>query len=181
MSYAKVIEFWQQVAVDKALQDKVDPSKGVVPKLTGSAKADELTALAKIASDAGFECTADELATSEAVMKFWEQVAKDATLQASLRPAQALAAAELASAEVSRIASQAGYRFSGPQLDAVTSVLQGTGWMGDQELSADQLEEVVGGVMMSSSYSTSLNLAVSGKLTTSFRNLVGPGAVAQYM
>ena len=176
MSLENVIAFWQKVTEDKTLQEKIDPRNGQVPRLHASVKPNELDRLSSIAKEAGYDCSAEELAASEAVMRFWQDVGRNQQLQGRLKPAQSIASEEKAAAEIARIASESGYRFSGEQLNKVTGLLQNTGWMGEKQLSDKQLDSVTGG-----GYSTSLNLALNGSLTTSIRPLIGPGGVCEYM
>lgn len=180
MSYETVVAFWQKVSEDKALQEKIAPKGGKVPKLHGSVKPDELKELSKIAKDAGYDCGPEELAATEAVIRFWEQVKKDKQLQEKLKPAQSIDAIDKASAEIARIAGDAGYKFTGQQVNTITGLLQHTEYMGKRELSEKQLDSVVGGAF--SSFNTSYKLALNGNFAVVLRPpLVGPGAVALYM
>lgn len=181
MAYDSVIAFWQKVGTDKALQEKIAPQGGQVPKLHGSVKPDELKELSKIAKDEGFDCSPEELAATEAVIRFWEQVTKDKQLQEKLKPAQSIDAIDRASDEIARVAGEAGYQFTGQQVNTITGLLQNTEYMGERELSAKQLDNVVGGAI--GTRATSFDLALSGKLAPTLRTAprVGPGGVSQYM
>lgn len=174
MSYETVIAFWQKVSEDKALQEKINPQGGKVPKLHGSVKPDELKDLSKIAKDAGYDCSPEELAATEAVMRFWGQVTKDKQLQEKLKPAHSINAIDQASAEIARVAGDAGYKFTGQQVNAITGLLQNTGYMGKRELSEKQLDKVVGGV---TSFATSYSVALTGMFAPTLRKspLIGPG------
>jgi hypothetical protein len=181
MSYEGVIGFWQKVSEDKTLQDKIAPKAGKVPLLDGSNKPEELKELSNIAKSAGFDASAEELAATEAVMRFWGQVTKDMKLQERLKPAQSIQSVDRASAEIARIAGEVGYSFTGPQVNTITALLQNTGVMGEREMSDKQLDSVVGGSL--NAYSLSYDAAISGKFMTSLRKvpMIGPGGVSQYM
>jgi len=181
MSYESVIGFWQKVSQDKTLQDQIAPKAGKVPFLDGSNKPNELTELSKIAKAAGFDASPEELAATEAVIRFWSEVTKDLKLQEKLKPAQSIDAADRAASEIARIAGEAGFRFTGPQVNTITALLQNTAVMGEREISDKQLDSVVGGAF--SPYSASFNTAISGQFTSLLRKvpMIGPGGVAQYM
>lgn len=182
MSIQNVISFWQKVQEDKALQKRVHPQAGKVPKLGANVKAEELKELANIAKESGYTATPQEFATTESVMRFWEKVSKDKTLQGRLKPAQGMNEAK-ASEAATQVAKDAGFRFTPGELATVTNALQGTGWIAHKaELSDAQLEGVAGGggVPGSPSLLLSYNAAAQGLLATSFRR-IGPGSVAEYM
>jgi predicted ribosomally synthesized peptide with nif11-like leader len=179
MSLENVISFWQKVQQDKSLQSRVHPQAGKVPKMSADLKPEALQELARISKEAGYDATPQEFVAAESVMRFWETVSKDKSLQAALKTAQAATEAE-ATASVVKVADGAGYHFTPNELTTVTTALQGTGWMSTAgELSDEQLKSVAGGL---TSYSTltSYNLALTGALQTSFRR-IGPGSVAEYM
>lgn len=162
MSYQNVLVFWLKTSEDKSLQQKIAAQGGKVADLHGSVTADELQALSTIAKDAGYECSPEELAATVAVVRFWEEVAKDKQLQEKLKPAQFIDRIDQAAAEIARVAGAAGYKFTGPQVNIITGLLQNSGYMGERELSEKQLDNVVGGAAGSA---TSFDIFLSGKFS----------------
>jgi predicted ribosomally synthesized peptide with nif11-like leader len=176
MSLENVIAFWSKVQHDKELQKRVQPG-AKIPKLSKDVKSSDLEELAKIAASVGFSCTAQELAATEAVIRFWGAVPKDAKLKSELAACEKMDEKK-AAAETVRIANAHGYAFTADDLRAVSPAILSakTG-----ELSDQQLESVAGGVSASSQFlvSSSLSLAMRSGFQTNYR--IGPGSVAQYM
>src|SRR5688572_25615388 len=140
MSIANVVAFWQKVQSDKALQAQIAPGGSAgVPKLGKSITPGQLTGLVKVAREAGFACTAEELSAAEHVIRFWQEVSQDKKLQTELEKAKSLSESE-ASKEIVRIAGSRGFKFSADELNAVSPAVMAAGKVG--ELSDKQLEAV---------------------------------------
>jgi hypothetical protein len=182
MSYDSVVGFWQRVAEDEALQSRIHPDSGEVPKLDKDVDEASLSKLAKIATDSGFDCTASELANAERVLRFWNAVAGDENLQSQLRPLQETESAEESAAGICSVAAEVGYVFDETALCEVTDLAQAAGWMGNDELSDEQLDQIAGGASFSP-FQLSMSMALMGSGFDRFKTqfLKGPGAVAQYM
>jgi hypothetical protein len=164
MSMEAVLAFWKRVESNTELQQRVQPGKGEVPKLHAGVSAAELEGLAKIARQAGFDCTAEELRAAESVAGFWERVSSDEALQKSLLPAEGLPRAEAVSL-VLGVANKSGFRFDLAQLDAVSKAKLRVKPKTKGELSDDQVEAVAGGTITDSTSSFSLNFTAPITLT----------------
>jgi hypothetical protein len=169
MAFESVIGFWQKVQADPKLQERVNPADGKVPRLHVGVRQSELVALSEIAKSAGFTATPEEFAAAESVIRFWNQVQTDHTLQQALKPVEKITTTDVAAEEVSRIAHSAGFHFTGKQLNAVTAALI-EGGAGH-----------TGGPITGNAYEQSFRTALANGWTAAFRYKIGPGAVAEYM
>jgi hypothetical protein len=168
MSYENAVGFWQKVQRDTELQDGLGPlrsrPKGEVPE-----------AVAAFARRKGFEVTAPELLSTEAVVAFWDKAQRTSGLREKLEQAGRMKTEKEASDMVLAIAQESGFDFPKEALDTVTAALAeaGSAASGDgTELSNQDLKHVVGGV------SASFNAAVQGMWSP--RALLGPGVIATW-
>ena len=150
MSIQAVVGFWQAVQKDPALQRRIDPRSGFVPALHAGDPTSELEGLSRVAREAGFDCSAEELRAAEAVIRFWGLVAERKDLQQQLMPAGTMERPAAVSLIFS-VAKQAGFKFTMEQLDTVTKahlMAAAAAAEPSDELDNEELEAVAGGIII---------------------------------
>jgi hypothetical protein len=170
MSIYSVVDFWRGVQTNPALASKVTA-------LVQQANDDACGVGATIAREAGFDATPEELRDVGEVVAFWNRVERDETLCRKLEPARECETADLAMREITKVASEAGFKFSLEALQHVTAALVNAGRAtaapgANGELSEAELEGVAGGV---SSMAAPLDVA-RRRLWQEIESL-GPGVV----
>ena len=102
MSLENAVLFWQSVQADDGLQESLKPVRDATQE-------NRPDAVAKIARDAGYTVTADELMQMESVITFWDKAQGDADLRRKLESAQQTQTEEETLTAVVQAAQDAGY------------------------------------------------------------------------
>jgi predicted ribosomally synthesized peptide with nif11-like leader len=156
MSFENAVRFWQAVQTDHNLQELLKPVRE--QEQEGRA-----IAVAKIAQDAGYAVTGDELSEVESVILFWRKAQVDDDLKQKLASAQQSETDEQALTAVMQVAKDAGHEFPREALSIVTGALADAGLGHDGELSEEELDQVAGGVSSGTSLRSSVNAALGGR------------------
>jgi len=177
MSLEAVVSFWQKVQSDERMQAQINPAAGAVPRLHGGVGAGALERLTEIARKAGFECSAEEFASVEAVIRFWDEVRENVKLQRVLSELEDQPM-DKASGAIVALARSAGYNFSEYDLRAVTVAQLEAPIAGAKPKSRGK---GVAAAVKGTGFDKSLRAALNGGWTAAHRFRLGPGAVSEYM
>jgi hypothetical protein len=147
MSMDAVVEFWRTVPTNPDLQKQVTSHGAGSSKLQGKEAAIVFAELSRIAREAGFDCSAQELQVAEVVTRFWNRVLEDTALQKELLAAEELEHDE-AVGLIHQVANKAGFKCTVHELDVITKAQVQTAGPPAGELTDSQLEAVTGGASL---------------------------------
>ncbi len=120
-----------------------------------SSTADPFERMSRIAAQAAFSCTAEELRAADNVRQFWNLVLKDKTLQKKLMPAERLGKSD-AIQFIHAAARDAGFECTMEEFDVITKAqrhhVPAEAVEANDELTVDELAAVAGGAF--DAYST---------------------------